>query len=124
VTDFLRLRNMLFFAHHGLLPEEARLGQRFEVDVELRLSLSAAGLGDDPASTVDYARLYKIVEDAVTAGPRFDLVEAVAEAVATAIGKAFERVDSVRVWVRKPNPPVAGNFDGLEIEIERIFDRG
>ena len=29
--DIIRLRNMRFYAYHGLFPEEARLGQRFEV---------------------------------------------------------------------------------------------
>ena len=124
MKDTLRVRNMTFFAYHGLLPEEARLGQRFEVDVELRLSLAAAGAADDPALTVDYARLYEVVDAVVTGEARFGLVEAVAEAVARAVGDTFERVDSVLVRVRKPNPPVAGHFDGLEIEIERTFERG
>ena len=124
MKDILRVLNMTFFAYHGLLPEEARLGQRFEIDVELGLSLAAAGSADDPALTVDYSRVYELVDAVVTGGTRFGLVEAVAEAVARAIGDAFERVDSVLVRVRKPNPPVAGHFDGLEVEIERVFNRG
>ncbi len=124
MKDILRVLNMTFFAYHGLLPEEARLGQRFEIDVELGLSLAAAGSADDPALTVDYSRVYELVDAVVTGGTRFGLVEAVAEAVARAIGDTFERVDSVLVRVRKPNPPVAGHFDGLEVEIERVFNRG
>ena len=42
-ADVLRLRNMRFFAHHGLYPEENRLGQRYEVDVDLIGDLAAAG---------------------------------------------------------------------------------
>ena len=34
-SDALRLRNMRFFAYHGLFPEETALGQHYEVDVEL-----------------------------------------------------------------------------------------
>ncbi len=124
MTDRLRLHNMTFFAYHGLLPEEAQLGQRFEVDVELHLSLAAAGRADDPGLTVDYARVLEVVNAVVTEGPRYGLVEAVAEAVAVAIGEAFPRVEQVLIRVRKPNPPVAACFDGLEIEIERAFDRG
>ena len=124
MKDILRVLNMTFFAYHGLLPEEARLGQRFEIDVELGLSLAAAGSADDPALTVDYSRVYELVDAVVTGGTRFGLVEAVAEAVARAIGDTFKGVDSVLVRVRKPNPPVAGHFDGLEVEIERAFNRG
>ncbi len=123
MSDALRLRNMVFFGYHGLLPEEARLGQRFEVDVELRLPLADAGRTDDPARTVDYAAVFAVVEDVVTGERRFKLVEALAEAVAAAIAQNFSLVEAARVCVRKPNPPVAGHFDGLEIDIERNFER-
>lgn len=121
MSDFLRVRNMVFFGYHGLLPEEARLGQRFEVDVELQLPLAAAGLADDPTKTVDYAHVFRLVESIVTGERRFGLVEALAEAVAAAMAATFTQLEGVRVRVRKPNPPVAGHFDGLEVEIERLF---
>ena len=121
MSDLLRLRNMTFHARHGLLPEEARLGQRFEVDVELRLDLRAAGERDDPERTVDYAAVYDLVAQVVKGEKRYGLVEALAEAVAAALGERFEALTSARVVVRKPNPPVDGHFEGLEVEIERLF---
>ena len=124
MTDTLRVRNMAFFAFHGLLDEEARLGQRFEVDVDLRFPLASAGTSDDPKRTVDYAQLYALVDNIVVGERRFGLVEAIAEEIARVIGETFLLVESACVRVRKPNPPVAGHFDGLEIEIERSFDRG
>lgn len=121
MSDLLRLRNMTFHACHGLLPEEARLGQRFEVDVELRLDLRAAGEGDDPDLTVDYTAVYDLVAQVVKGGKRYGLVEALAEALARTLGQRFPALRSARVVVRKPNPPVDGHFDGLEVEIERLF---
>ena len=41
--DALRLRNMRFFAYHGLFPEETALGQHYEVDVELYGDFRQAG---------------------------------------------------------------------------------
>lgn len=119
MVDILRVRNMTFHGYHGLLPEEARLGQRFEVDVELRLDLGPAGRGDDPSRTADYAAVYRVVEEVVVGPRRYDLVEAVAEAVAAAVGQRFPGVESILVRVRKPHPPVPSHFDGLEVEIER-----
>ena len=52
--DVLRLRNMRFYAHHGLFPEENRLGQQFEVDVDLIRDLASAGQTDDVDLTVNY----------------------------------------------------------------------
>ena len=118
MTDRLRLMNLVFHAYHGLLPEEERLGQRFEVDVELLLDLAAAGRADEPQLTVDYTDALALVEHIVTQR-RFGLVEALAEALAEGIRQRFSTLEGVIIRVRKPNPPVATTFDGLEVEIER-----
>ncbi|MEC9377666.1 MAG: dihydroneopterin aldolase [Candidatus Latescibacterota bacterium] len=118
MTDRLRLMNLVFHAYHGLLPEEERLGQRFEVDVELLLDLAAAGRADEPQLTVDYTDALALVEQIVTQR-RFGLVEALAEALAEVIRQRFSTLEGVIIRVRKPNPPVATTFDGLEVEIER-----
>lgn len=119
-ADILRLRNMRFFAYHGLFPEENQLGQRYEVDLEIHADLSAAGRTDDLTQTLNYPRLYALVEEVVTQ-KRFKLVEALAENIASQIGASFAPVD-LTVRVRKPDPPVAAHFDGLEVEIHRSYD--
>lgn len=120
-ADVLRLRNMRFFAHHGLFPEENKLGQRYEVDLEIHGDFTAAGQDDDLSQTLDYPRLYTLVEQVVTRR-RFKLVEALAEHIASEIGAQFAPVDLI-VRVRKPDPPVPAHFDGIEVEIHRSFDR-
>ena len=119
-NDIIRLRNMRFYAYHGLFPEEALLGQRFEVDVDLIGDFSEAGRGDDLEQSVNYADVYKIVEEAVTQR-RFNLIEALAEHLAAAIGASHAPISLV-VRVRKPHPPVPGDFDGVEVEIQRRYD--
>lgn len=118
-ADILRLRNMRFFAHHGLFPEENKLGQRYEVDLEIRTDLSAAGQDDDLSQTLDYPRIYALVEQIVTGQP-FKLVEALAEHIAIEIANHFAPID-LTVRVRKPDPPVAAHFDGIEVEIHRSY---
>ena len=118
-SDILRLRNMRFFAHHGLFAAEEELGQHFEVDLELRGDFSAAGRDDSPDRTLDYAQVYEIVREVVTRR-RFKLVEAVAEHVARAVGENFAPID-LTVRVRKPNPPLEAHFDGIEVELRRRF---
>jgi dihydroneopterin aldolase len=117
--DVLRLRNMRFFAYHGLFPQEGELGQRFEVDLEIHRDLSGAGNSDQVEDTVDYQRVYRLVEEVVT-GRRFKLVEALAEHVAQAVGQALAPV-RLTVRVRKPHPPVAAHFDGVEVELQRSY---
>ncbi|MEM8600962.1 MAG: dihydroneopterin aldolase, partial [Bacteroidota bacterium] len=38
----VRLTNAVFFAHHGVMPEEHRIGGRFEVDVAMDLDVTDA----------------------------------------------------------------------------------
>jgi len=118
-SDVLRLRNLRFFAYHGLYPEENRLGQVFEVDLELRGDFAAAGQDDDPARALDYVQVCRVVEEVVT-GQRFKLVEALAEHIARAVGAAFRPIEVV-VRVRKPHPPVPLAFDGVEVELQRRY---
>lgn len=51
------IRGLRLWAHVGVLPEERRLGQWFELDLELALDLSAAGRSDALADSLDYSQL-------------------------------------------------------------------
>lgn len=123
-ADRISLRNMVFAARHGVLPPEKTNPQRFEVDVDLFLDLSAAGRKDALDLTVNYAEVYQAVADVVT-GRSFDLVESVAEKVAEAVlACARDRAQSVRVSVRKPQAPIGGLLDTVEVEVWRRSTSG
>ena len=118
--DRLALRNMRFEARHGVLPGEKSEAQPFEVDVVLHADLSAGGRSDDLADTVDYAALFDLVRAIVT-GPSFDLIEALAEAIARAVLTATDErlVAAVEVRVRKPRAPIDGDLDTVEAALLR-----
>ncbi len=115
--DVVRLKNMRFFAHHGLDGCESKIGQRFEVDVEMRGSIRMAALSDDVNLTFDYNRIFSTVSEAVIS-KSFKLIETLAEEIAKELLKIYSG-SQVRVIVRKPNLPVAGIVDGAEVEITR-----
>lgn len=116
--DTIRLHNMQFYAFHGVNPEEKILGQRFEVDVVLSVDTHTAGLSDDLLQTINYAQVYKMVKRVVEE-ERFDLIEALAETLATRIGKQFGP-DGVRICVRKPHVSLKGSvLDYVAVDIER-----
>ena len=115
--DKIQLRNMQFYGRHGVNPEEKELGQRFEVDVELSVDTRLAGQHDDLHQTINYAHVYRTVKQAVE-DECFDLIEALAETIATRIGQQFAP-DAIRVCVRKPHVPLKGVLDYVAVEIER-----
>jgi len=115
--DHIRLVNMAFFGHHGVDPEERRAGRKLFLDVDLALDLHQAGRQDELGRTVDYVAVYQAVQRA-QASRQCLLLEGLAEHVAQALLAEFP-VSKVTVRVRKPEVPVGGVLDQVEVEITR-----
>jgi dihydroneopterin aldolase len=118
-TDEVFLEGLRFYAFHGANPEERAQGQRFTVDVRLAADLRDAGRGDDLSRTVNYSAVFKRVRGIVE-GPAHDLIETVAEEIATALLADFPRAATVTVTVRKPEVALKGAFlDAAGVRISR-----
>lgn len=118
MPDRILLDSMVFEGTHGVLPEEQHTPQPFEVDVELALDLRPAGVEDELARTVDYARVFDVCREIVES-TRFDLVEALAEAIAHELLTRFPAVAEVVVRVRKPRVRLGGQIRSAGVEIRR-----
>jgi len=100
----VELEGLEVFGRHGVLEEERREGQTFFYDIEL--DVTDAALSDLIEDAVDYREVAACVQE-VSDGRNFQLLEALAAAVADAILERFD-VQRVRVRVRKRNPRPAG----------------
>ena len=58
----VRLVNAVFYAHHGVMKEEHRIGGRFEVDVNMDVNFEDAARTDNLELTVDYEAIYNVVK--------------------------------------------------------------
>ena len=119
--DKIIFDKMQFYAYHGLFEEENRLGQKFEVDLEMFLDLKKAGLSDSIEDTVNYAMVYEVVKEKVT-GVKKKLLEAIAESIATELLLLFPLV-SIVVRVRKIQPPIPGHLASVSVEIKREAEK-
>ncbi|MDZ7359729.1 MAG: dihydroneopterin aldolase [candidate division KSB1 bacterium] len=115
--DHIRLNKMVFRGYHGVWDEERQIGQRFEVDVEFVVDVNAAAKSDNIKDTIDFYKVYQVVEN-IVAQKSFKLVETLAETIAAALLQKFS-ASELRLRVRKPNSPVPGISDGIEVEIVR-----
>lgn len=115
----ITLKNCAFFARHGVFDEEVTLGQRFFVDAVFEVK-SAFPLKDDMLDgTVDYGAAFKVIEKVVTGKRRF-LIEALAEDIAEAVCSAFPQIRRASITVRKPNAPVPGVLDYVEVNLDYV----
>lgn len=116
--DRIFLRGMRFMACHGVLPHEQEVPQPFEVDVELGLSLRAAGESDDLDDTVNYAKVYRTASSIMN-GASKRLIESLAEEIAEDLLRDFDSLRWVRVTVHKPAAPIDGIFSDVGVTILR-----
>ena len=117
--DRLALLGMRYEARHGVHEREKREAQPFELDLVLHADLSRAAETDELGATIDYEALRELV-GAIVGGPSFDLIEALAGAIARAVLAATDPsvVAEVEVRVRKPHA-LPGGLDGPEVTIRR-----
>ncbi|HEX5450954.1 MAG TPA: dihydroneopterin aldolase [Candidatus Limnocylindrales bacterium] len=118
MTDRIVLSNLVISGRHGVNPIEKVQPQRFEVDVELELDTSAAGRSDDLARTIDYSVVERAVRNLVES-TTFELVEALAERIATELLAGQPLADAAVVRIRKPEVRLSGPLDHAGVEITR-----
>jgi dihydroneopterin aldolase len=112
---------LVIFAKHGVLDEEARVGQRFILDIRLEADIAEAVKHDRLADTVDYGEVVAVTES-IFRSKRFYLIEAAAGHVASGILAHFPAVKNVRVTVKKPAAPISAVFDYVATTVERKRD--
>tara|TARA_B100001250_G_scaffold396536_1_gene402628 strand:+ start:976 stop:1335 length:360 start_codon:yes stop_codon:yes gene_type:complete len=113
----IRLKNMQFFAYHGVYDFEKELGAPFEVDVEINASFSQAIKSDDIQEAINYDSIFKLV-DSIISKKKYNLIETLAGTIADNILSKYQ-IDSVVIRVRKPKAQISGTLDTVEVEIEK-----
>jgi len=112
-------QNCAFFARHGVHDEEEFLGQRFFVDAELDVEAGDALERDSIEDTVNYGVAFSVIEEIVTGRRRY-LIEALALDVAKELCRRFPSIRRAKITVRKPNAPVPGVLDYVQVSVEHF----
>ena len=114
------LREMRFFAYHGVTEAERERGQEFIIDLEITADINEAARTDDLKLTIDYNLVYQRVKKIVT-GRSVDLIETLATNIADAVLGYSSLVEAVLVRIKKPAAPIDGELKwaGVEISKER-----
>ena len=112
----IELAGLTVRGFHGVLESEQREGQPFVFDIWLTVSDEAART-DRLDHAVDY-RLVAFAVNDVSSRTRFNLLEALAAAVADELVRRFA-VERARVRVRKPEVKLAGGVEYAAVTVER-----
>lgn len=112
----IRVNNMVVYTHNGVFPEERRLGQRLEVDLELAYPIEQRVQHDDLNETVSYADVYATARDFLR-GHQFKLIESAANGLLRRVLTDYPTLTGATVRIRKYGVPIDGAFDNVEIEV-------
>lgn len=117
MTDRIDLRGIEVYAKHGVFDFEQEKAQMFRIDVTAFVDLSAPGMSDDLADTLDYGALANEVRE-VVGGESHALIERVAARVADTV-LSHEPVQRAVVTIHKPDAPVDVAVDDISVTIDR-----
>lgn len=120
--DRIHIEKLTIFAHHGYFDEEARLGQKFQVTLDLYQDLRPAGTDDAIGSTTNYGDVCQTV-DRFMRENRFDLIETCAEGLAHHLLEAFPGIRALDLTIHKPWAPVGLPVEDLSVTIHRARHR-
>ena len=109
------LRDVRFYAYHGVMEQERKVGGEFTVSVSVDTDLTAAVSHDDLATTLNYAALYEVVKREMQIAS--ELLEHVAGRIGWAVLEQFPQVTAVSVRLTKLNPPMGADCRGAGVEL-------
>lgn len=116
--DKIIIKNLKLFCYHGVNPEEKVDGQNFIFDIEASVDLSVPCETDNVDDTVSYAKMIKTVRK-VSQSQKDDLIERVAQRIIDALFEEYEKIQSIKILVKKPEAPIKADFDYVAVQIER-----
>lgn len=112
----IRLHDMRFYAYHGVMEQERRVGGDYVVSLSVDVDLSVPVVSDSVEDTLNYAALYDVVAREMKTPSQ--LLEHVAGRIGQGVLDAFPQVTSLSVEVRKVNPPMGADCQGASVELE------
>ena len=101
----------------GVSPQERREPQDCLVDVEMETDLARAARTDDLRDTLDYSRVFALVQH-LSSNEEFALLEKFAGRLVEEIRQQVP-CETLLVRVKKLHPPLAGSLAYAGVEIRR-----
>ena len=112
---FVFLQGVRFYAFHGVMAQERKVGGEFLVDLCVGYPIEAAMQSDEVADTLNYAELYQLVKAEMDVPSK--LLEHVAGRIVRKIQEQFPKVSSISLKITKKNPPMGADCDGAGVDL-------
>lgn len=119
MKQWIELKNISFYAHHGVFEQERVVGNTFTVDLKLGVDIYQAMLSDNLEDTLNYAQIYEVIKQEMSIPSK--LLERVAGRILFALKDAFPSITSIELKLAKVNPPFVAELDHVAVIVEHSF---
>jgi len=116
MKTYIDIKRMQIHAHHGVLEQEKRVGNLFEVSVRISYDFTQAATTDALGLAINYAEAVDIVRQ-VMSEPR-NLLETVAVHIHNALMLRWPKISSGCITVAKLHPPFSTPVGQTSVTIE------
>ena len=122
----IALEGMHFRAFHGLYEEERIIGNDFILDVEIKVDISKVmvihehGI-DKIDNTINYETVYEICK--IEMATPHKLLEQLLASIVLALKYQFKTMFSLKIKIKKLNPPMGGKVEYSSLEDFHDFIR-
>lgn len=118
--DKISIKNLEVFAHHGVFPEENKLGQKFLVSVVLYTDTRTAGITDDLTKSIHYGIVSQKITEFLQQHT-YQLIETAAEQLVQELLLTTEHLQAVTLELKKPWAPVGLPLETVSVTITRAW---
>jgi len=112
----ISIEGMEFFSYHGHFEEETVIGTRFMIDLYIETDTSAAEKSDKLHDTINYQEVYLVIKKEMKTPSH--LIEHVARRIVDAVKQNFDGIESLKLKLRKMNPPLGGQIESVSVTVE------
>lgn len=120
-SSYILLENVKFYALHGVLPQERKVGNDYQVSLRIGYDISRAMVSDDVNDTLNYAEVYQLMSQEMSVPSA--LLERVAGRIGDRLFRKFPAIQSIDLTIIKVNPPMGADSEGAGVEVHLINDK-
>lgn len=120
-SSYILLENVKFYAFHGVLPQERKVGNDYQVSLRIGYDISRAMVSDDVNDTLNYAEVYQLLSQEMSVPSA--LLERMAGRIGDRLFRKFPAIQSIDLTIIKVNPPMGADSEGAGVEVHLINDK-
>lgn len=112
----IELEEMRFYAYHGVMEQEQKVGNTFVVNLELEFNQYISLKQDELEQTINYAEVYTLVKREMDKPSQ--LLEHVVGRIASALFRAFTLIEGLNIKLSKQKPPFSADIRSASVRLE------